>query len=131
MDDLIAWLRAQLAEDEYRYIGAGRIAWLTLRDRETGRMDYTTVASATITDDAWIVDGKEETRDAVVQVVFDEREALADIEAKRRILDEAEYRLRHYIGTGAQVAFEWQTVRLLAYPYRNRPGYRPEWSPES
>jgi hypothetical protein len=46
---------------------------------------------------------------------------LAEVEAKRRILDEA-VRLMTYDG-------EFQFLELLAEPYAERPGWREEWRP--
>jgi hypothetical protein len=62
---------------------------------------------------------------------------LAEVEAKRRILDE------HYpVDTGDRISCAscgeihccpepWPclTACLLALPYADRPGYRPEWKP--
>ena len=59
----------------------------------------------------------------------DPARVLREVEAKRRIVDVAGRRLDRYIGTGAQVAFEWLTLRLLALPYDDRDGYREEWRP--
>jgi hypothetical protein len=53
---------------------------------------------------------------------------LADIEVKRAIvemLDSAYAQIADPYYEAAQSA-----VRLLAYPHRDRPGYRPEWAPE-
>lgn len=57
----------------------------------------------------------------------DPARVLAEVDAKRRIVEAAEARLRAYVGTGAQVAFEWLTLRLLALPYVDHPDYRAEW----
>lgn len=59
---------------------------------------------------------------------FDDEHLLAEIEAKRRILDEAESyspELEH--GDNGEWAFE-TVVRLLAQPYADRPGWRAEWA---
>lgn len=65
---------------------------------------------------------------------------LAEIKAKRRILDYEVKRLRrlwarssdeHHQTFEAWCA-DWRystIVRLLALPYRDRPGYREEWAP--
>jgi hypothetical protein len=53
---------------------------------------------------------------------------LAEVDAKRRILDE------HAERGGTCTACSWQgapchTVRLLALPYADRPGYQEGWRP--
>jgi hypothetical protein len=56
---------------------------------------------------------------------------LAEVDAKRRILDGLAGALdRHadYI-TGAFTAED--VLHLLALPYRDHPGYRPEWAPDA
>jgi hypothetical protein len=52
---------------------------------------------------------------------WDPARVLAEVNAKRRILDEA-VRLMSYDG-------EFQFLELLALPYADRPGYREEWRP--
>jgi hypothetical protein len=59
--------------------------------------------------------------------------ALAEVEAKRRILDlvpdiqEAEDTARQDYGRDAKAAI--RLVQLLALPYADRPGYLEQWQP--
>lgn len=70
---------------------------------------------------------------------FDPARVLAEVDAKRRIIDQYE-QLRadvaHWRGLGdedaAPVATEWaygEVVKMLALPYADRPGYLEEWRP--
>lgn len=110
MDDLIAWLRVQLDDDE----------------RETRKL---------------LVEARQPSYDwPDVERLCAER--LADIDAKRRILDEHAVIEPPYGWAGwcsrcvdgdevwdAATKSPCPTVRLLALPYADRPGYRPEWKP--
>jgi len=61
----------------------------------------------------------------------DPARVLAEVDAKRRIIDglaEALDRHADYI-TGTFTVED--VLRLLALPYRDHPGYRPEWAPET
>lgn len=86
MDDLVTWLRAMLDEDERRAEGTGDLGWLTYR-RADGSMDHTEAASLAGDDETWIVAGREAVGFASAAVVYRESRALAEVEAKRRILD--------------------------------------------
>ena len=110
-DDLVAWLRTQLDIDEasdwpHRPTCQGRRP-MPLPDGHpfAGPMSCNCDAAT-----RWI----------------------ADIEAKRRILDlttldTAEDGGPLFLG-GYGEAY-WDVARLLALPYADRPGYRPEWKP--
>ena len=149
MDDLVTWLRAQLDDDERvaregTPFGTGR--WLadgeTIRDSEGGCVVHD--------------DGEQDRGTAEHIARHDPARALAEVDAKRRILD---------LHTGEHDCPEWKTgvyaddwpigvshgkpgerwahitvehfeadepcptVRLLALPYADRPGYRDEWKP--
>ena len=102
MGDLITWLRDQIDEDE-------RVA------RES-MGSY------------WYMDGHSGEAQAFI-ARFDEDRELAEVDAKRRILDLA----RDYspeLGHGDNG--EWalgEVLRMLALPYADQPGYREEWRP--
>lgn len=151
MSDLVEWLTNILDEDEAAAEGNGTIAWLTFREPD-GTMRYTAVASGE-PDDHWCVDGEERTNYASVRVVLDEHQMLADIAAKRAILELhqpsrpadtwywlerecAECGHRWHRDTppgtpptviGPEVACP--TVRLLGTIYAARPGYDESWRP--
>ena len=63
---------------------------------------------------------------------FDPERALAGCDAKRRIIEHvAEQQDSAYGELGTFLPPEWLDVlKLLALPYSDRPGYRPEWRPE-
>ena len=54
---------------------------------------------------------------------------LADVDAKRRILDECESALRKSAPRSNLNDLAWLVLRPLALPYADRPGYREEWRP--
>lgn len=109
MDDLITWLRAQLDEDQWHAEEAQRSSGAHIR----------------------LAIGK---HGGPLFICADPARMHAEVEAKRRIL--AEHRIED---TGADVmpracrrcgSFgNCLTVRLLALPYADRPGYREEWRP--
>lgn len=135
MSDLVAWLTKILDEDEAAAEGNGTIAWLTFRDPD-GQMQYTAVACGE-PDDHWVVDGKERTDYASVQVVLNEHQVLADIEAKRKIVDYMQRQIldaTEYYETDAKEATLSATcanrvLRALASAYADRPGYDDNWKP--
>lgn len=63
--------------------------------------------------------------------------AKAEVDAKRRILDEyalwvetyAQDRADQHVGTSSGVAALTAVLHLLAVPYADQPGYRDEWRP--
>ncbi|WP_405149464.1 DUF6221 family protein [Sphaerisporangium sp. NBC_01403] len=140
MDDLIAFLRARLGEDEEtaRVAGEACIAWLTYRD-DDGQMRYTTVAAAA-TDGIWIAAGAEVPAPTSALVVYDPARALREVEAKRRIISEhaphEDYSWACRTCSAADSCgcmggpdLPCPTLRLLALPYADHPDYREEWRP--
>ena len=121
--DLVGFLRAQLDEDE-------RVA------REAGSRSLTWPVGGT-----WYLEGVEHN------VVGDEEafchphnvehiarqdpaRVLADVDAKRRILDEHEPGSDPCDAHDASLrTIECDTIRLLALPYADHPDYREEWRP--
>lgn len=148
---LIEFLRARLDELEKRTYGTGRVAWLTYRDSRGGML-YTTVASATIEmPDHWVVDGREAAGsgggvERTVDVIYDARQVLADVDAKRAIVElhsEAEYDVQGertcvrcvdpngWTVTPLPAEERWPclTLRMLALPYVDHPDYDEAWRP--
>jgi hypothetical protein len=124
IDDLVTWLRAQLDEDEQIAREAA--------DEGDGQWRLATYQDGTTT--AWHGEVEVMTSldgtDAVHIRNWDPARVLAEVDAKRRILDE------HLPGTDPCDAhdaslrtIECNTLRFLALPYADRPGYRPEWAP--
>lgn len=114
-DDLVTWLRAQLDED----------------DADARRRDFHTGMCSRFLDP-----GGDCSCDYSDHV-------LAEVEAKRRILDRVEKAAASAampVGYDAVARLEKslakvtapeldRVVRLLALPYADRPGYRDEWRP--
>ncbi len=102
MDDLVTWLRAQLDDDE-------RVAQSAYYWSPTGWFDVPDSAREHL--DRW-----------------DPARVLAEVDAKRRILDgmiDDDGFLRGNIASGTA----WPVIVLLAAAYADRPGYREEWRP--
>jgi Family of unknown function (DUF6221) len=125
MDDLVAWLRAQLDEDEriarragdsFRQIGETGVIVATEGDRaeECASANWAGVAEHI--------------------VEHDPARVLREIDAKRRLL--AIHRPyvpepdQSCLGCAGGIMFtSCPVVRLLALPYADRPGYCEEWRP--
>ncbi|MGW3808842.1 DUF6221 family protein [Micromonospora sp. NPDC005113] len=135
MDDLVTWLRVQLDDDERVATGSessdAALRW-SLKLPGYG---------------SWIQDGNGDT------VVYDEgapseseaehitrhdpARVLAEVDAKRRIVDLFEYEQIDVslpggppaTVPGRRPATAGPVLRLLALPYADRPGYRDEWRP--
>lgn len=131
MDDLVTWLRAQLDEDE-------RVALVVPENARVWTLDGGTIHAGHPTDEVvdWVhYDGAWEHI-----ARHDPARVLAEVDAKRRILDEHAPE-KHPTGMRCSVCAEgpyydatWYdapcpTVRLIALPYAGRPGYRDEWKP--
>ncbi|MFI7607700.1 DUF6221 family protein [Micromonospora sp. NPDC049366] len=109
MDDLIIWLRAQLDEDE-------RIARASLSAFGVADTDQTPVWPDHVT-----YGGAVELNAAEAYLdTFRPHRVLAEVDAKRRIVDNCAWVLK---GEACL------TLRLLALPFADRPGYRDEWRP--
>lgn len=148
MNDLIAFLRARLDEDEQiarqacEYTEA---VWRLDEDGETVLWEPPNPRIAkwerehglTVLADVWR--GQAIYSDGIAKAPHiarhDPARVLAEVEAKRRIVDlmaglldsaEGDSEVDHYGGVGAAE----DALRLLALPYADRhPDYREEWSP--
>jgi hypothetical protein len=144
MTDMIAWLRAQLDEDERLANAATGLHWYS-----NGGWELRTAPSGeggpNPRPESWapfwflIAKAGEQPRGAWDDFRHIERHepafVLADIAAKRAILDAYEEAKRYYEGPGraapaGEVHGLWTAIQHLAYAYRHRPGYLPEWAPE-
>jgi hypothetical protein len=142
--EFVAWLREQLDEDERaildRWDSDGRARVATMWTG--GEPGYTTVASDQ-GDGVWVADGREVTDARHVLVLFDPARVLAEVAAKKAILDlyrqawgEHQSWLEDVGGDTFGRADEirgrveslHETIRLLAQPYAGRPGWREEWA---
>ncbi len=123
MDDLVAWLRAQLDEDERTAREAEQRQ--TVSRRMIGRR---------------VVEVPNQPLPQWRQSVWPPARVLREVEAKRRILGEIVGQVSQMED---QIDNEWGSlkypttgpftsdvlVKLLALPYADRPGYQEEWRP--
>jgi hypothetical protein len=126
VSELITWLRAQLDEDERVALAVGELRrqWTTAGGYpETG-------VTQVVADDGYLI--VEVDTDWAAEIVthiarHDPARVLAQVEAKRRLLD---------LHDGWHSCGIWEcdgdcpTVRLLALPYAGRDGYDETWRPE-
>jgi hypothetical protein len=112
MSEMITWLRQQLDDDERVARAAKAEPWNFYSDGHYGAV-------------AEFLNRWDPTDPARV---------LAEVEAKRRILDEhapddADLERKYCTRCGDWPTVEWPcpTVRLLAQPYAGRDGWRDEW----
>jgi hypothetical protein len=158
-DDLTGWLRSQLDEDERdaRLADTGQ-RWEAITDRaasgpevRVGSEDIDNPGpewSREVNYQMWHCDDEmdgcpEAARgwraEARHIVRHDPARVLREVEAKRRILDlhardhecsiYSDYRPGEIDSCGYVLDGDCSTVRLLALPYSDRPGYRDEWRP--
>lgn len=145
MDDLVRWLGEQLNEDERiaRASTPGPWVWTpetdvwdqngpTLIREGTDAPDAELVeVAAGWGHDAWGMNISD--ADKAFIAAHDPARVLREIDAKRRII--AEHALNGWVcstcddGEVPPQAFPCPTLRLLALPYADRPGYRKEWAP--
>jgi hypothetical protein len=135
-DDLVAFLRARLDEDEQTARAASAGPW-----RVNSETYAEKISDATGTD---IVAGGrwggeasvfESTEDALHIARHDPARVLADVYVKRCIIDQftmIELPAESNGDTAAVGAYVKMTgvLRLLALPWREHPDYRSEWAPE-
>jgi hypothetical protein len=133
--DLVVWLRAQLDEDERVARAAGVSA--------SGSRWHVADRGAVIVrgDDGMVVvfdEGSPSGEEAEHIARWDPARVLAEVDAKRRILDvhpgDDEVSGQVFCGdgiglVGCKWAYPCPTIRLLALPFADRPGYRAEWRP--
>lgn len=124
MDDLVEWLRAQLDEEASR---APR--WHDLECEIHTHFDTGLIASLAA---ARMFD---EVPGAVCDCGGPAR-VLREIDARRRIAEHHDHYRSESIGNGPAcftcgpgLGWPCPTLRALALPYADRPGYRAEWRP--
>jgi hypothetical protein len=138
-DDLVTWLRAQLDDDErvaqeasgdarvtgasrgYKYSRPGDIYAISHKGTPA-RIAQGTRCGPDIS--------AEQSSDHIAR--HDPARVLAEVAAKRAIIDEhapvvdGSQGRRWFVGSESQSSL---TLRLLALPYADQPGYREEWRP--
>ena len=142
--DLVQWLGAQLDEDERIARAATPGPWRA-HDTHLGQYGYAaTVLSGEGNDTdlrAWLPSMSNEPwdearnvwADAAHVAEWDPARVLREIDAKRRLLalhDRPQHQCVAEDGpTQWHAKDPCATLRLLALPYADRPGYRQEWAP--
>lgn len=130
-DDLVKFLLARLDDTARRARAAKPGPW---------HADGGSVYASHPTDEV-----AEYTESAEHIAEHDPARVLAEVDAKRRIIDEHTVRVpvedSPYLGPAlvSELVYcpicrndgECPTLRLLALPYREHPDYRPEWAPEA
>lgn len=151
-DDLVAWLRAQVDEDEQVARATDALyPWVATDDAEVfevvdlhapHRCDQHEAGKPNVCSDLLVARGED-----IADQLDDERAAhiarhdparvLAEVAAKRRIIDRYEFVTNHGpavdhvraldMSTGARAAL-LDAVKMLASVYAGRPGWRAEWA---
>lgn len=116
MDDLIAFLRARLYEDEAH-------ARFAFADHNDAGPNWTEIWSGTVdTGDDHIATGDAGLSRHIER--FDPARVLAEVAAKRQIIEEGDL----HDTTDASVLHR-SVLKLLALPYADHPDYRDSWRP--
>lgn len=131
VDDLVQWLGQQLDEDERIARAAaaaqGPVWWYKAN---LGGVDGRVLAGKVLDDGREVALAEALTARSAAEGVHaachDPARVLRDIDAKRRIIDEA----AEYEPGITGFPEMWTTLRLLALPYVDRPGYLESWRPE-
>jgi Family of unknown function (DUF6221) len=145
--DLAEWLLEQIAEDEAAALAAGRDYPAPWRGRELDAagesLESGIVFDADSTEVVYWEAGSREAADRLGEHIarWDPARVLAECAAKRAIVDEHrpdellsgpnDPRCRRCFEypSGHNFAHPCRTLRLLAQPYADRPGYLPEHRP--
>lgn len=148
MDDLLAFLRARVDDDERlaRTAAEGISVWHDGSVGETWATDRGLVFGAKVA--LWDCEGADSLcmpeATAAHVARHDPARVLADVVAKRKIIDgiqmcrpcgEGRRCVQHDSSAGSPTItrpahpVDEQLVRLLALPYADNPGYREEWRP--
>lgn len=121
VDDLITWLRAQIDEDERAAQKAWGAEWRA--ELQEPRQHIVTVGASQVQDGVSVASGAPAVLPHIA--AHSPARVLREVEAKRRIIASE---LSPY-PEAAHADVATVTLRLLALPYADRPGYREEWRP--
>lgn len=125
MDDLITFLRARLDDDERTARRATEGPW---EIRFLGRHDLSTVVRGK--ELLAQLDGNRAANNSVHMAVHDPARVLAEVDAKRRIIQaEQDRSLDDGLPERLIDRYESDVLRLLVLPYASHPDYRDEWRP--
>lgn len=135
MTDLAQFLRARYTEQRALAEQASPGPWRVNPDDP----DDVLAADGVVAAEVFALSGNQLRSTALFIAAHDPAYALADLDAKRRILNEIvpamdgmDDRIDSEWGVGAMDPSEYESVgllRLLALPYTDHPEYRPEWAP--
>ncbi|WP_333742672.1 DUF6221 family protein [Streptomyces ardesiacus] len=140
MDDLVQWLRAQLDDDERTARAATEGPWSVDDDSYAEAIYAADRRTTVVAGGRWGGEASvfESTEDALHIARHDPARVLREIDAKRRLIAlhrelEDPQEMQDYCATcevtGKYPEYPCKTLRLLALPYADRPGYRDEWRP--
>lgn len=141
MDNLVVWLRQQLEDDEKTAKAVRRLNWQSdnriMADRDGAGVwvlgddgDPVLIAQFATAEDG---DGIDPRTIAAFSARHDPAAVLADVEAKRAVLDEYESAVRFYAENASPMTPDVETrglgtaIQMLARAYRHRPGWKQEW----
>ncbi|MGW4603753.1 DUF6221 family protein [Streptomyces sp. NPDC004532] len=126
MDDLVQWLGKQLDEDAALAEAASPGPWhANAESDEVLAVDGITVA------DGFALSGRQLRATTEHIARHDPARVLRETDAKRQIIAEHDVCSRK-LGESMDcqsLEFPCTTLRLLAVPYADRPGYRDDWRP--
>lgn len=124
VDDLITWLRAALDDDErvaHAVFGVNVRADL-INGKPAPRWEFPPESSSIYSSDGILRVRHTWKREAEHIIRWDPARVLAEVEAKRRLVD--------FLGRIPEMSYdvaEWGLM-LLAQPYAGRDGWREEWA---
>jgi hypothetical protein len=137
VDDLVQWLRAQLDEDERIARAASPGPW-----RANAEHDEVLAVDEITAAEGFALSGGQlrATVDHIAE--HDPARVLREIDAKRRLVD-LHAKDEYYDGCvicdngnnscGCMSGWHWKypcdTLKILALPYADRPGYQDDWRP--
>lgn len=131
-DDLVAWLRTQIDEDEAAAQAASPGPWAVESENPDGgwAIDWNKDGSVVeVVGSGHVGGGAWEHADAQHIARWDPARALREVAAKRRMIDAlAEAETNH----GSYITATYTTndaLKDLAAVYADRPGWKPEWAP--
>ena len=124
MDDLIAFLRARLDEDERAAVAAA--GQQTYYDWEVHEAEPPEQPEVRVKGEPYRVAGGVDDSTAEHIARHDPARVLSEIESKRRLIQWCEWMVGDFRGSDV-----WKDVLpLLALPYVGHSDYRAEWRPE-
>jgi hypothetical protein len=143
MNDLITWLRAQLDDDERVARAASTAPWLRDEANASIRHSGPSASKSSESFGMYVIAsvgahdiGRPSHEDAEHIARWDPARVLAEVDAKRRILDELWDVLRtasHYTTVEScdelDAILAERVLRRLALPYAERSGYDERWRP--